>query len=227
MGVENIQGDDFQNDYGSNTWDGAKRKKLLANTTSKRSNRNPYKDLSFSKSSFLRKFVMYLVSFCSFLSIFSGLQICQISQSPSPQHQLSGFACDHCVSYWSKGTLILTTAPNMYKWLLVLKVCICFHFPTLIHKNSAFSFACIFMTQWRRQDDEDLGWLWFPVTFFFRVTSWIKKSGQHEDQKTNNETNTFCFRDPAIFLKNKTMLKINNLSSRPKNTLRNTLRIEK
>ena len=141
-------------------------KKLVANTTSKRSNRNPYKDLSFSKSSFLRKFVIYLVSFCSFLSIFSGLQICQISQSPSPQHQLSGFACDHCVSYWSKGTLILTTASNMYKWLLVLKLCIFFHFPKLIHKNSAFSFACIFMTQWRRQDDEDLGWLWFPVTFF-------------------------------------------------------------
>lgn len=26
MGVENIQGDDAQNDYGSNTWDGGKRK---------------------------------------------------------------------------------------------------------------------------------------------------------------------------------------------------------
>ena len=101
-----------------------------------------YKDLSFSKSSVLGKFVIYLVSFCSFLSIFSGLQICQISQSPSPQHQLSGFAGDHCVSYWSKGTLILRTASNMYKWFLVLKLCIIFSFsiinPQKQHKSQHF-----------------------------------------------------------------------------------------
>lgn len=47
-----------------------------------------YKDLSFSKSSVLGKFVICLVSFCSFLSIFSGLQICQISN-----HRLPSINC--------------------------------------------------------------------------------------------------------------------------------------